>query len=198
MRRLPNKKVIILVVALLFVVVGILWYVGYKNKQDTRQKELAYYAKLMTEQKNLDSVVIEATKNGNGLETLSGVPVPSYKPIIASTSSPVTLRRYGEELTKAMLPLSQKHENENLIMLRALDNKDPSEIKKLVEARIIYENVVNNLKKITIPAEAEKPQREIILTLNVISQTIANMEKILQEPVLALQSGQLLDKEYTA
>jgi len=196
-RRLPNKKVIILVVALFFVVVAVLWYVGHKNKQDVAEKQLAYYDKLISEQKNLDSVVTEATRGSDSLETLKGIIVPAYQPLKASTSSPESLKKYGEALAEAMLPLSEKHENENQIMLRALDNKDASEIKKLVNSRVTYEDVVISLKKIVTPAEADKQQREIVYTLSTISQIIANMEKVLQEPVLALQSGQLLNKQYS-
>lgn len=193
MNRLPSRKVIILAVILLVITIGVLWYVGKKNRTERERKQDQIMAELLEKNKNLREIVEGNLKEKGSLQSFNSASLFEGEEIKINTLETVTisdLKNYAENLAEIFKPLTKSRKNEVRIMLDALDNNNRTLTKEIVSARLTFEQIITTLSQTSTPGEMATLQKNIVLTLKKMSALTAQMEKVVDEPVLALESGQ--------
>lgn len=193
MNRLPSRKVIILAVILLVITIGVLWYVGKKNRTERERKQDQIMAELLEKNKNLREIVEGNLKEKGSLQSFNSASLFEGEEIKINTLETVTisdLKNYAENLAEIFKPLTKSRKNEVRIMLDALDNNNRTLTKEIVSARLTFEQIITALSQTSTPGEMATIQKNIVLTLKKMSALTAQMEKVVDEPVLALESGQ--------
>jgi len=193
LNRLPSRKVIILAVILLVITIGVLWYVGKKNRTERERKQDQIMAELLEKNKNLREIVEGNLKEKGSLQSFNSASLFEGEEIKINTLETVTisdLKNYAENLAEIFKPLTKSRKNEVRIMLDALDNNNRTLTKEIVSARLTFEQIITALSQTSTPGEMATIQKNIVLTLKKMSALTAQMEKVVDEPVLALESGQ--------
>lgn len=192
MNRLPSRKVIFFIVILLIITLGVLWYVGSKNRAERERREAEAIAEIINKNESLRNIVEDNLEKKGGLQSFDPASLFENNDIQLDAMANVTaadLQTYAERLVGALKPISGNRKHEVRIMLEAMDSGDRTMIQDVVSARLTFDSIADNLAKIPTPAETATFQKDLIISLQKLSALAAQMEKALDEPILALQSG---------
>lgn len=192
MNRLPSRKVIFFIVILLFITLGVLWYVGSKNRTERERQEAEILTEILKKDQSLRNIVEDNLEKKGGLQRFDPTSLfeeENLKLDVLANVTAADLQTYAERLTSALGPISGNRKHEVRIMLEAMDSGDRTMIKDIVSARLTFDSIASKLAKIPAPAETATFQKSLITSLQKLSALAAQMEKALDEPILALQSG---------
>lgn len=179
-------------VILLVITIGVLWYVGKKNRTERDEKQAKIAAELIEKNKNLRTIVEGNLEEKGELQSFNPTSLFEEETKI-NTLNTVTandLKNYAENMVETFKPIAGSRKNEVRIMLDTLDSGNRTMIKDIVSARLTFDEIAASLTKISAPAEVSTIHRDLITSLKKLSTLAAQMEKIIDEPILALQSGQ--------
>lgn len=179
-------------VILLVITIGVLWYVGKKNRTERDEKQAKIAAELIEKNKNLRTIVEGNLEEKGKLQSFNPTSLfeEETKIYTLNTVTADDLKNYAESMVETFKPIAGSRKNEVRIMLDALDNSDRTLIKEIVLARLGFDRMADDLTKIPAPVEISNIHRDLIISLKNLSTLAGQMEKVIDEPVLALQSGQ--------
>lgn len=110
---------------------------------------------------------------------------------VVASAATGTIENYGRELGTILKPYGEPRENELTIVGQIYDTQDPTAVEKLTAIKKLHQTALADFLKIETPAEAVSLQLAIVNDLALLLTLIGNMEKIVAEPILALQSAQV-------
>ena len=171
---------------------GVLWYVGFKNRAQREKYEAEILAEIIEKNRNLRNIVEDNLEKKGALQNFNVTSLfeEEIELDVLATVTEDDLQTYVQNLIDILKPLSGNRKHEVRIMLEAMDNNDPILIKDIVSARLTFDSIINRLIKLPAPAETAVFQKDLVVSLQKLSFLAGQMEKALDEPVLALQSGQ--------
>jgi hypothetical protein len=196
--RLPSKKVIWLVIVLVVITIASFWYVGSKTKKDSKEKLSRYYQEITEKENNLETVINNANLSSNKSSDFSLKTNSDWSSIEVNINQDVSakaLKQYGLDLGLALNTFSTQRTSEIKATFQALDKKDPTELKKVVNSRIIHEEAVAKLKLISVPKDLVGYHQQLINSLQNSTQFLSLMEKALEQPESALEASRLFVQE---
>lgn len=196
MTRLPSKKIIWLFVILMVLTIGLFWWVGSNNKKKEKDKLERYYQEIIAKEKNIEEVIEKTISTEDTKVDLSfNNNWQAIKVNISLASSTVDLKQYGLALGQALAPLSERRESETEATYQALSQNDPTELRKVVNSRLIYEQVVEQVRDLSVPAELADYQRQLIHNLQNNIELLLKMEQAMDKPEQALEASRLWIEE---
>lgn len=117
----------------------------------------------------------------------------------ADFTDAATLTNYGREVAKILAEHFQKDiENEIKTVLMVMENKKADELAPVTRSRELYLETAKKLLAVTVPATAVAVHLELINALAGVAELDFNMEKVFQEPVVALESARIYPFRYAA
>jgi hypothetical protein len=194
--RLPSKKVIWLVIILVVITIGLLWYIGARDKREKESRLAQYTKELLDKQKNIEAVAIKGLISNEPTAT-EIEKLPKMIVLTTATSSTEQLRTYGLALAKALKSLSLERKNEPQAVMEAIDKNDLSALRSVTESRIIHQVAVQNMAIITVPKELVDQHTKIINQLNFLVSLLKNMEKATDQPQIALNNSKSFISNYS-
>ena len=196
MIRLPGKNVMRLVIVLVVITIGVLGYVGYKDKKAQELKKEALTKDLLTKQGNLESIVQGSSDNLSGLSKIGSVKnLDNIKINLSPATSTQAVRQYGLDLKNALINFSQKQASEIQAVTTAIDQKNAEELKVVVASRLRYEETSQKLKTVLVPQNLANPHRQLINNIDNSIILLKQMEKALTQPEASLEASRLFLQE---
>jgi len=181
------------------IAIGVLWYVGDKNKREQEAKKAEYIKEFLAKQKNIEAVALQDQSNQGDTNSVT-VDLNIPKTIVATTtkasSTPAQLRAYSLALAEALTPLSAPRASEPEAVLQAISNNEASFLKPVTTSRIIHDKTLNNLSQIIVPKELVKQHEAIVSKMSLFVGQLTNMEKTLDQPRIALNNSEAFTKSY--
>lgn len=177
------------------ITISILWYTGYRDRQEREAKLAQYTQEFLAKQKNIEAVAAKDLQNETDVKT----PIDKTPKLTISTStasSIVQLRAYNLAVINALKPLNIKRENEPQAVITAIDKNDSSLLRPVVESRIYHQTASQNLAQIIIPKEMEAQHKKIIGDINFLVSILRNMEMATDQPRAALNNSQSFMTNY--
>jgi len=184
------------VVVLVIITIGILWFVGYQDRQDKKAKLEQYTQEFLAKQKNIEAVAVKGLINEEETKT----PIETIPQLLVSTSTATSneeFHSYGLAVATALKPLSLERENEPQAVLNAIDNNDPAILRPVTESRIYHQTASRNLAQITVPKEMVTMHKKLISDLNFLVSLLINMEKAINQPQSALNNSKSFITNYS-
>lgn len=118
------------------------------------------------------------------------VSAPQYKPgeiKVTSENSPESLRLYGNSLGASIKRNSPVQEdNEYAILMKAIANENPAELKKLDPLIAGYKNLVNELLNQNIPSKFLQSHIKLLNNLSILAVVVENMRFYFEDPYRGL------------
>gem|GEM_PF-2561936 len=185
MSKLPSKRVIWLVIVLVVITISILWYTGYRARQEKEAKLARYTEEFLAKQKNIEAVAIKGLQNDEKTKTL----IEKTPNLIISTSTATLtaqLQAYNLAVISALKPLNIKRGNEPQAVIFAIDKNDASLLRPVVESRIYHQAASKNLAQVIVPKELSAQHKKIIGDINFLVSILRDMETATDQPQSAL------------
>ncbi|MBP9855984.1 MAG: hypothetical protein KBC48_01595 [Candidatus Pacebacteria bacterium] len=204
--QLPGKKFWWLLVAVIIVTIGLLWYHGRGVEQDLinerhaqfkdGQAAQAYYQEIITRTTTVRESAVNSLETDN-LETLvtSETDLNSYNSKsfkLGTAEDATTLKAYGEKIGAILKPYGEPRENELKVLLEALNSQQANDLLALREIRQMHEQAVTQLLALVVPKSAATLHLKLINNLSAQAHLLTNMEQVFTQPLLALESAQAL------
>ncbi len=171
-------------------VMGFLWYLG------------GVANKLSPDDTRLISLVARA----NNSAPLITAPTPSqpawqYSPsdiTISATTQPSAIRAYGLELANILRFYAEPEwQNEMALTVRAIKNDDALAAKMIVAQRLRQQQAVGQLVNVVTPEDAADIHLQLINTILRLAELDFAMEKIFDQPILALENARIYPQHYS-
>ncbi|MEX0917384.1 MAG: hypothetical protein WDZ90_02595 [Candidatus Paceibacterota bacterium] len=105
---------------------------------------------------------------------------------ISNDSSKGALRAYGNALGDIISSNSIENENEAVILLRALENEDESELQKLDEIKEVYEGMAQDMLLISVPGEVASLHLNLLNNFLQLEFDIEAMKNVYTDPIRVL------------
>jgi hypothetical protein len=112
--------------------------------------------------------------------------------IVAETKESV--RAYANQYGLALQKILEVKENELVTFTKAVDTKNPEELKKLDSAIAIYESAIDILLMAPVPQSASTEHLALINSFVDLIAMLEKMERLYQDPLGALASLNTMDK----
>ncbi|MEX0918945.1 MAG: hypothetical protein WDZ85_03210 [Candidatus Paceibacterota bacterium] len=197
-------KIIIWSLLLIVLIGGILlWLVGGLAEKKREAERLDYYAQLIKEDRDLQSLITKNLAAKGVLLELSDIEDNLNRPHftvadlnIIENSNDETLRQYGREMGQILNRYQAPRDNEIVLMLEAVRLSQPSLLTNLVKAKELNELVVNELRQVAIPKDAQVVHLRLLNNIHQLTINLDNMSAIFDEPILALESAEAYIKNY--
>lgn len=204
-----KRNFFILIVFLVLVIVGMVGYNFYKQVRSSGKTRPAVTVatstpasflsaeELARQEINLTEILTQKiAENGTtstlvdlDKQTLTASFGTSSLKIVAGPFSTSTFTTYGQEVRKALSGLGAPRENDVINMLRVLDSQQAEELSSLKKSADIYDQITKALRAIKVPKTATSIHLSMLNEGNRIKILLGNMQKILDTPVLALESA---------
>lgn len=194
--KLPSKRVIWLVIVLVVIAVSVLWYAGYRARQEKEAKIARYTQDFLTKQKNIEAVAIKGLQNDEKNKTL----IEKTPNLIISTSTATLttqLQDYNLAVIKALESLNIKRGNEPQAVIAAIDKNDPSLLRPVVESRIYHQTASKNLAQVIVPKELSAQHKKLIGDINFLVSILHDMEMATDQPQSALTNSKAFMNNYS-
>lgn len=132
-----------------------------------------------------EHVLAEKVASANPLNDIKPYENADFK--ILETESSAIARAYGNSVGEIISKnLIRNRENELIIVARAVDKGDESELKALDEAIGMYESIIRGLSAIEVPRSAIEIHKKIINLFLLVAQSVKAMKLSISDPVKAL------------
>lgn len=190
---------IVFIVLLLVVTMGVLWYLGTEKKERDSALTASEENELLQRNSRLEQVVSEALAKNKDLKTFRYSDLPRRAStsdlIISKSNATSTIREYGLQIASILKPYEEERENESKIMIRYLEKGEAKDLESLKKVFLLYRNTDQALLKVSVPKEAAFLHTKLINRIRVMSALLKNMTLVKEEPLLALQSAEVYQKE---
>lgn len=186
--KLPSKKIIWLVIFLVLLTLGILWYVGYQDKKEKEVKRAQYLAEIIEKEKGLEKVVAQEMVNPKD-DKITLIPKPAPLKISSSTDPmEQQIKGYALLIKQAFISLEEERGNEVGAVISATEKASAVPLSIVTKSRIAHQMTYENIKQISVPnqKELQSRHRQVIYELTGIIAMLEVMENALQEPTKAL------------
>lgn len=201
------KTFAIVLIATLVVAIGYFWYVGGKKtptsssavgKQATSTLTTTTGTSTNLAERqvilNIDDVIRNAIqKQGQTLPNVTVKPITDKYAVANLNSindeSEAGLKTYGKNIATALKPFSQERENEALVTLRVLDNKNIAELAKLRSSITLFSTAEKELAKMPVPKSAREYHLALLNSVSRVLTALIGMSEVLNNPELGLQSA---------
>ncbi len=197
-----GKKIGVGIIAVLIIIVGTLayrqfWPTGFRfhfgKTPSLTTKDITLLNQEITAEKKFSQIISQTPDPVGALTPLNHTSLASTFSAgdlkIIARPTHATVANYAKGLAVALRPLSVPHENELGIFLKAIENRDQSELIKLVEMERAYAMTINNLTALAVPASATEWHLRLLNALGTQHTLITTMQGAFVEPVAALQSA---------
>ena len=210
-----NRKIIIAVLATVFIVLGLLWFLGGQVKKNnppavytsTASENLEgltfsdFYKQIKTGGATIEKLIAggAATKDPNATvveldpKTLTDQYSAKDLKVVANTGA--NIQSYGLDLVKTLQLFANKRPNEAVLMLTIIDSENLNDLAKLEQSANMHEQTASRLAKLSVPNGAVADHLELLNTMTVLGKLISNMALVLDQPVLALESATEYQKQ---
>lgn len=201
------KKVSIIIIFVLVLTIGGLWYdknknTGSSDKMTAEKGEKGIdpsHVKYLLSDKELEgitSVYLSANQSSEQQNSTSTVKLyqdqyqkGSLK--LTSIESKDSLTNYGKQVASALKSLGTYGTEGTKLVLAAVKNEDPQATDKLLALANNYSESEKKLLIVTVPVSATNVNLKILNNLNRISKTLTDMSKVTSDPESALVSASL-------
>lgn len=204
-----NKKVIITVLLTVFIVLGLLWFLGGQVKKanspvvatSTATENLEgltfsdFYKQIKTGGVTIEKLITQGSVTKNPDSTVAELDPEiltdqyTVRDLKTIPNTKVNIESYGLNLAKTLQLFANKRPNEAVLMLAIMDSENLNDLAKLEQSARMHEQTAVRLAKLSVPAGAVASHLALLNTMTVLGKLISNMALVLDQPVLALESA---------
>ncbi len=176
---LPSKRVVLIILIVLLVLAGGLWYLG-------RGPVLAPVTPV-------EKLVAEVTTQKKTLKSYDPALLPrefTEKDLIVTTKTDTTtLKQYGLALADALRSYATPRASEITALNQVVEQKNSSALTPLTQAQAIHQEATTKLLAVTVPKTAVTLHLSLLFHTSRMAYLAGNMTQVLDEPILALESA---------
>lgn len=114
---------------------------------------------------------------------------------ITAREDTTTLRDYGNAVGRIILQHSIDNENEMVIIQRALDTNNPSELDALQPIVDVYTKIVLDLLALEVPQVLAQEHLDVVNTMSMVRTDIIAMQQTFVDPIPALMRVQRYEND---
>jgi len=189
-----KKKVYWTIAIIVVFGLGVLWLIGSIASNLEKEQTATQLRQIQSTQENLERLVAENINDETSLEDLKNENLVIYEKsdiFIKKESDKTALVNYGQEIYQILSLYLKPRENEVKIMIRALENQNPSEIGLITASRKTAEQALVSLIYLDTPEVLADIHLQLINNFNQLIFFLTNMENVLIKPKIALESAAL-------
>jgi len=197
LRTLSYKKILFILIVLILIGLGVLWFIGKTNPNQVLTPE---QEAVLIENAKITNIINSAGKTtGNFADFEPGKVAKVYKTadlnVLQDNTRP-TIQTYSQDLKKALAPISLIDQNPIALLLIAIDSQNTEPVKKILTISSLYQTAVTQLVATSVPSTATVAHLRLINTLNELYLITSAMAEIQTEPLKATQAGEYFSEAF--
>lgn len=192
-RFLSRRLIIILIMIILALSVGGLWYIGNQILKTKQAQEEAENSKILAEYNRIQALVKQKEATGEEFERFStdslGKDYTTKDLLVNTTENPTTIKAYGLMIRQALLPIATQSPDPVRLTLDAFDNQDKEALKNLQMQAAKYQEATRNLAAVSVPKSAMVAHLRLINNLRQSAAILGAMSEVETEPIKAFEAS---------
>ncbi len=193
-----------IVLLVIVIVLALFWIIGGVAKNQKNNDQTEYYANLVKEDRELQALIQKNLEIKGLLLDLDDLQTASSTINYFSTGdieliddiNEINIKQYGTQIGQVLKKYREPRANEIILMLETLRTVDPNLTAELLKTRDLHQAAVNELLLIPVPKNAQIVHLRLLNILKRLTDNLENMSRVIDEPKLALQSGEEYIKNY--